>query len=279
MSSEKRAVITRDKRVEKLLRRYNRDVARMFDSYITKVQNLLLTQKVNERGLIELREALNLGNRMADLIADAGLEDVVENFLDEFEPLTEEALEYFKQFKGFKSKDPLGDVDETHLDAWVLQSEKRLRSQVDASLVAPIQQSFLQAAFGQLPRDAIVEDIFKRGTTLTPAQVVTAVDSSFRDYQRQVTVLKGQELLGENPIYIYVGPDDEITSEQCKFMLGLNRHGVPGMLYQDEITTDLHEKLRDNPLIAGGHPRCRHQWMPITHEEAEARGFVLDDKV
>lgn len=279
MSSEKQTVIIRDKRVEKLLRRYNRDVARMFDSYITKVQNLILSQKVNERGLIELREALNLGNRMADLIADAGLEDVVENFLDEFEPLTEEALEYFKQFKGFKSKDPLGDVDETHLDAWVLQSEKRLRGQVDASLVAPIQQSFLQAAFGQLPRDAIVEDIFKRGTTLTPAQVVTAVDSSFRDYQRQVTVLKGQELLGENPIYIYVGPDDEITSEQCKFMLGLNRHGVPGMLYQDEITTDLHEKLRDNPLIAGGHPRCRHQWMPITPEEAEARGFVLDDKV
>lgn len=276
MSSEKQTVTIRDKRVEKLLRRYNRDVVRMFDSYITKVQNLILSQKANERGMIELREALNLGNRMADLIGDAGLEDVVENFLDEFEPLTEEALEYFKEFKGFKRKDPLGDVDETHLDAWVLQSEKRLRGQVDASLVAPIQQSFLQAAFGQLPRDAIVEDIFKRGTTLTPAQVVTAVDSSFRDYQRQVTVLKGQELLGENPIYIYVGPDDEITSPQCQAMLRVNRHGAAGMLYQDEITTELHENLRDNPLIHGGHPRCRHQWMPISQDEAIARGFEVD---
>ncbi len=274
-TSIRRAVTRQDDKVNKLLKAYSRDVQGMFDGFLVRVENLLQKQKLSKTDLIDIREAITLADQMASLISDAGLSSLVEDFLDEFEPLTEDALRYFKGFKGFNTEDPLGGVDETHLDAWAKFSERNLRRSTDRHLIAPIQQSFLQSAFGGLPRSTIVRDIIQKGTTLRPDQVVVVVESSFRDYQREVTTLKAQELLGDNPIFQYTGPpsSDPTISEQCAFMIDYAPHGVPGMLYQDEITIDLHPKLRDNPLIHGGHPRCRHKWMPISLEYAIQEGF------
>lgn len=275
-TSVRRAVSKAEAKIATALVKRRRDIDLMFSGFLSRAENLIRRARRGEGDMIALREAIEIADQMAALAEEAGLRSLVENFLDEFEPLTDEALRYFKSFKGFKTEDPLGGVDETHLDAWVRFSERRLRRSVDQQLLAPIQESFLQAAFGALPRQQIVETIIQRGTTLRPDQVVVAVDSSFRDYQREVTVLKAQELLGDDPIYLYTGPLDDITSEQCEFMLTYSPHGVPGMLYQSEITVDLHPKLRDNPLIHGGHPRCRHKWMPVTEEFATEQGFVAD---
>lgn len=269
----KKTVNAQDGTVDAFVKRKERDIRRLFASYVLRVESLLSKAKTDQADLIALGEALNLADQMSTLIADAGLEDLVDDFLDDFEPLTRQALQYFKNLPGFNKKDPLGGIDETHLDAWMAFSERLVRRRVDQSLVAPLQESFLQAAFGQLPRKLIVQNIVQRGTQLRQDQVVVAVESSFRDYQREVTVLKAQDLLGDNPIYQYSGPNDSIISDQCLFMLEHDPHGVPGMLYQDEITVDLHEKLRDNPLIHGGHPRCRHKWMPVTKEYALDQGF------
>lgn len=275
-SKIKKAVNTQDASVDAFVKRRERDVKRLFQSFVIKIESLINKASTDKADLIDLREALKLANDFADIAADAGLDEMVDDFLDDFEPLTDQALKYFKDVPGFKRKDPLGGVDETHLDAWKNFSERLVRRSVDAALVGPLQQSFLQSAFGQVPRKQIVEDIVLRGTNLRRDQVVVTVDQSFRDYQREVTVLKAQDLLGENPIYQYSGPLDDITSDQCEFMLLHDPHGVPGMLYQDEITVDLHPKLRDNPLIHGGHPRCRHKWMPVTLEYAVSVGFEVD---
>ena len=99
------------------------------------------------------------------------------------------------------------------------------------------------------------------------------VEDAFAGYQRTVQAEVADNLGME--IFIYIGPADQITSEQCTAMFNVNLHGVPGMLYKNEITVNLHPKLRRDPLIGGGHPRCRHHWSPITTDYAVELGFEV----
>ena len=118
-----------------------------------------------------------------------------------------------------------------------------------------------------------IANITQLETTLTPRQVTTLVTDSFGQYQRAVTAQKADTLGLE--IYWFTGPLDRITSEQCRFLLTINRHGVPGMLYKDEISADLHPELQGDPLIMGGHWNCRHKYMPVTADFAQEQGFRL----
>jgi hypothetical protein len=124
---------------------------------------------------------------------------------------------------------------------------------------------------GSLARDVVIDQVLALEPSMTPRNATVFVDDSFAQFQRTVVTQKG-ESLGMD-IYQYLGPDDDITSPQCRAMLTMNLHGVPGMYYRDEINMGLHPKLRRDPFTGGGHPGCRHQFNPVTLEYAMELGF------
>lgn len=260
-------------REDALVREFDRKVKKLFDDYTVRVASVLGTSDVER--IEEAQEIIALADDLADLLVDAGVEDLVNDFLDKFSPLAIDAIEYFEEFEQISKSDPLGGIDATVLDAYITGSEERLRDITDRSLVQPIQDSFLEIMYGGLSRETLVDQILQRGTTLRPDQVVVLINQQFANFQRQVTVMKGDEVFGENPLFQYLGPLDDITSPQCREMLTINKHGAPGILYKDEITIDLHPNLAriGNPLLNGGHPRCRHKWVPISLNYAKSQGF------
>lgn len=117
----------------------------------------------------------------------------------------------------------------------------------------------------------------EEGLSLAQAEVM--VNDAFASFQRAVLVETAAAV--DLEIFVYIGPDDDITSDQCVEMLHVDKHGAEGMLYKEEITPDLHPNLAKygrNPLIGGGHPNCRHHWSPVTVDYAVSEGFEIEGK-
>lgn len=213
---------------------------------------------------------LKMIGQLTGILQDAGFDDLVNNYLDEFEGLTKAALDYYI---AFGAKPSLAGISSQTLDAYVRFTEGELRNMVPAKLLSPIQSALLQVNFGGAERSAVYDQVVALEESITPVQAVVLVDDAFASFQRAVLNETASAL--DLSIFTYLGPDDDITSDQCEEMLHVDYHGVEGMLYKDEITVKLHPKLTRDPLIGGGHPRCRHHWSPITDDYAEAQGFEL----
>lgn len=250
------------KRFAKQLDKLYRDYTARFEALIRRPQNFDAQDRMNLARGQRIIEQLNA------LLSDAGMDDLVADYTDHFGTLTKDALKYFALVDESVT---LSGVDRTTLTGFIRFSETTLRTIVDARLVQPLAEGIFQATLGGLSRDAIVSDLVARSDSLSIAQAQVVVGDSFAQYQRTVTAEKADSLGLE--VYLYQGPDDEITSEQCSFMLNYDEHGLEGAFFKDEISADLHENLRANPLIAGGHPRCRHRWAPIPLDAAIEMGF------
>lgn len=264
-----KAVLGEDKNLQRARAQFARKLQNLYRNYKAQVEALLRRPRsIDKAARTAIARTQSIVDQMTSLLAVSGMDDIVADYLDEFPDLTRRALRYFS---GLGEEAILGGVDVDRLDAYIDFSERRLRNIVDARLVKPMQEAVFSASFGdRLPSD-IVAEVMARADFLTPTQVETVVYDTLVQYERAVTVEKAATLALD--IFIYTGPEDEITSPQCEFLLNVTDHGLPGALYQDEISADLHENLRDNPLIAGGHPNCRHKYMPITEDYAVSLGF------
>lgn len=255
------------KRIEKALED-------LYAMYFARVKAMVLDPKALKTGERVTLESTIAQMRQLDVIlAQSGFDDVVDRYAGEFEALTKSSLDYYKAFGAEPS---LAGISPQTLDAYVRYSEGEFRKLIPAKIVAPIQNALLQVNFGTTERSAVYEQIQALEPTLTPSQVVVTVDDQFAMFQRAV-LAETASATGLD-IHVYIGPDDKVTSPQCQEMLHVNFHGVAGMLYKDEITVGLHPALTRNPLIGGGHPRCRHHWSPVTDSYAEALGFRLRQK-
>lgn len=222
----------------------------------------------------EFRHALKVINDLNNILADAGMQDFLDAYVGKFGKITKNALDAYNLF-GEPAQ--LASGTKEALNTYIQFSETRLASTLDRIMLDPIRTSVFQATFGKLDYNTAVNQIIDAGSTLTVSQIEVAVDDSYRQYQRAVTTEKGDELNLE--IYWYTGaPPDSIISPQCEYLLTEAPHGVPGMWYKDEINADMHPALTDNPLIAGGHPRCRHKFIGITTAFAVEQGFELDNQ-
>lgn len=245
------------------LQRVENDLIDMFKRYV-KEAKLLIASGKGQKSLGAMTKQIN---ELANLLEAAGFEDVVKVYLRQFEKLTRDAIGYYSLF----GKPDLAGISTATLNAYIRFTEGELRNIVSRKLVAPLQSALLQANYAGASRDEVYQTVSAIEPTLRPDQVVTTVDDAFSSYQRAV-IVEAADVAGLE-IYQYLGPEDDITSEQCLEMLNIRTHGVPGMLPKDEITVDLHPNLTRNPLIGGGHPRCRHQWSPVTEEYAKAQGY------
>jgi hypothetical protein len=256
---------------QKAGKRLTRELKKLFADYMARVVAMLATGGSTKTDVLALADITAMMRDLHGVLLDAGFEDVLNNFAGSFPDLAHAATAYTEALGVEPS---LAGVDAGALHAYVEFQTTQLAQSINQKLVPPIQSALLQANFGSLDRQTVVDQVAALEPTLTTSQATTLVDTAFAQFQRSVIVQKGEELNLE--IYQYLGPDDAITSDQCHLMLTIDKHGAKGFLYKDEITADLHEDLRDNPLIAGGHPRCRHQWSPVTLAYAQEQGFKVE---
>lgn len=248
----------------------SKEIQKLFDSYFLRVTRFLSGVDSTLTQTMDLQAATQAMNELRNILVKAGYEDVISSYEDQFEHLTKSALKYFELFG---VDDVKAGIDVEALQAWAHFTETEFAQKLQDSLVAPIQSALLQSAVGNVDRNSLVQTVLQLSNVASTAQAEVLVDDAFAQYQRAVVTQKAANL--DMQIFVYLGPEDKITSPQCEAMLHANKHGVDGMLYADEITVDLHPNLRENPLIAGGHPRCRHHWSPVSESYAESLGFQL----
>lgn len=103
------------------------------------------------------------------------------------------------------------------------------------------------------------------GSTLG-SNIQTEINTSVMSFNRTVTVNKAIELGFD--LFVYIGPDDDVTRPFCKELLDRN----PPIYTKAEIDG----KKNGQGLAvftSGGGYNCRHQWRPISAEDAAARGY------
>lgn len=264
-----RAALKRDANLERAKTRLERQLKTLFNNYTSRVTALIKdpdTYSISEK--FDLAVGTKIVNDLRRILEDAGLDDVVGSYVEQFSGITRASLQYFESFG---AKPDLGGVDRDALESLIRFNEITLRDSIDRRFVEPLRDGIFQNTFGNLPRQLIVDNILTKIDYMSPAQTNVLVNSTFAQFARTVTVEKAETLNME--IFVYVGPNDEITSPQCEHLLTIDDHEMEGALYKDEISADLHEDLRANPLTNGGHPNCRHEYLPITTEFAKSQGF------
>lgn len=223
---------------------------------------------VSDRDQLRLAETLKVLSQMESVLKDAGLHDFLDKYRNSYTKVMNSALKYFSG-AGVDTKLVRGSVD--LFDAYVSFTELTLTKTLDSQLVEPIRTGLFQSTFGGLSHSEVVDNVIAIAEGVSLNRIVGETNWALESFNRQVTV-ESANRLGMD-IYQYQGPDDALTSEQCRAMLEVDEHGVPGMLYRDEISVDLHENLTRDPLIYGGHPNCRHKWYPVTEDYAISLGF------
>lgn len=272
----KAKIIAIDKAKAEALNSIEPEITRLYRAYFDRVRSLIASNKeLSKTDALTIQNATQMMNDLEQILHDSGLPQLVHKYGHEFPGLAEVASSYFEPF-GLSNS--LAGVPKDILSTWVDFSATELTKTIDASLIPPVRSALLQVNFGQMTRDDIIQQITQIEPSITTNDASVLVNDSFSQFQRAVVVHAGESAGLE--IYQYLGPDDDITSEQCEFMLHVHKHGADGFLYKDEITPSLHPKLAKygrNPLIGGGHPRCRHSWSPVTLDYAKAKGFEPRD--
>ena len=88
------------------------------------------------------------------------------------------------------------------------------------------------------------------GRALSSKQQVMLLNDSFARFARTTTAKLFQDVPEQK--YEYVGPDDEVTRDEC--VTGL----VAGQLTADQIPTETNTTIE-----GGGGFNCRHEWVPV----------------
>lgn len=263
-TAENAAVLKSRARIEKELKRLYRSYTAQIKALVRDPEMFSAVRRERLAFLVQSQETLT------QILIEAGRDDVVGAYLDEFAEVYDSARDYFKAF----GKVPkLGGNSREALQAYIEFSEGKFITKLESSLVAPMQEALFHGTFGNVGRRGIINTVVDLAENLTPKQAVTLVDDSFRKYQRSVSLVTAEDTGLD--IFWYQGPNDEIISEQCQWILENGNHGVPGMWNRDEITIDMIPgiTLKADPLVAGGHPNCRHKFYAIPESFAKEKGY------
>ena len=102
-------------------------------------------------------------------------------------------------------------------------------------------------------------------SSISNAQMQTLVNTTLNSYSRQVTN-QMMDIAPSNTKYVYIGPVDEKTRDECLQMASAGR------LTLDQIKSQFGEAV----LVDGGGFNCRHKWEIASEEGTQ---FFEGDKV
>jgi hypothetical protein len=263
-----------------------RQFRRVMTRYVRSVKGLLLDVREGQgraSDLIDLAEQEEILKAVKDLLNDSGYESLVRAFERSLVDVGRKGLEYFEQFDGVDAT--FGGLDSELVDRMATTFLDELDFQVESKVLRPMESQIRASILSTKTRQEVVDNVTaiinnngilrQDGKEFTQANIEVLIDDSEVRFMQFVRNEKADEL--GHVVYIFSGPNDTRTSDQCKLLLGevskergqVILHGAPGFWYKDEIGTHLHPDLRDDPLTARGHFGCRHEWLPVTEEMAK----------
>ncbi len=235
-------------------------------------------------GVPRVSEVIDIGEQLQQVLYDAGLDDALAEFRRNFTPVRRAAVEYFNEF-GYKPT--LAGLDMTSLTSAAQLYERKFLDLFDQRLVNPLADQVINGVIGASDRESVMTNIrdfmtsnniiTRAGVAFTDPQLETLVHDAYRRQDRQAKEQQAAKL--EMEIVWFQGPEDQITSEQCDFMLNYEAHGVPGMWLIEDFTADNINSLmgarllKENPLVVGGHWNCRHNINYVTRDFARSKGW------
>ena len=153
---------------------------------------------------------------------------------------------------------PVRSTVAARLDALRVLATENLLAEGDA-LAHDLWQATMRGVLGGRDRGLILDDLAKR-LDRSEAQMRTLYDTSLSIYGRQVEAIQA----GNDPltVYVYLGPDDEVTRPFCQERVG------------KEFTREQIDAMENGQIpdvfLAGGGYNCRHLWLEVAREAAEA---------
>lgn len=251
------------------------ELRKFLKRYVKAFKAAMLDFSSNEKALIDLAEQQQMIALAQDILEEAGYGDVVDRFREELGKVEKESIRYFKEFMD-KTPTYSGvarEAIELMSDAFV----ENLDLTIDQRLVKPLENYVRQTTLALNDRKQAVQEIAryidtsgivrKDGEQFTAVNIETLVAETPRRFAEVIRATQATELGLQ--VFVYTGPLDKVTSEQCEFLLTEKPHGAAGMWYREEIKVGMHPELKENPLTARGHYGCRHQWGPV--DEAGAK--------
>lgn len=249
--------------------RLQRDVVGIFERFAKLVNRYAKAPEfVSPNEAARLADAIKVRADLLDLLSESGFSDFISTYAETFPAVARNALE---QFATFNEQTILSGVSAQALEAYAAQQTFLMQNLVNNQVVEPLMQQLFSGIIADTTPETLIRNIESVTSSLSTAQVETLVSDSLTQFNRITTRLKADELGFE--LYIYLGPQDDRTSEQCQAIFDEAPYGVPGLWKKEDINAGMVEGLDGDPFVMGGHWNCRHEFRPIDLQSAIELGF------
>lgn len=205
-------------------------------------------------------EAVAVLGGLNDGLIQAGLASVVDDIRGSY---YDELAALSSRFKVSGFLDSFSLADKAVVDSLIDNDLKRV-TKLLSPYVDDISSTLLRNVIGGQPID--VSALLDKTTDVLESQLQTEVDTMLSGFSRTVTANKASELGLD--LFIYIGPDDKITRDFCDEVLSKD----PPIYTREEISAMDNGQGLDAIIYCGGY-NCRHQWAPISEEEARNMGW------
>ena len=207
--------------------------------------------------LYDIRRAYTLG-AFTDLILTIDLEGTLKNKL-------KNALSVYANAHRGVLETTIGfsEIDPKALTSLAKLNEQLFDNSIIRTISGNMRNKLVSGVQAGLTLTEITESVIS--SSISNAQMETLINTTLNTYSRQVTnqMMKNAP---NNTKYVYVGPVDSVTRDECLDMAGA------GELTLDQIISQFGEA----PLVDGGGFNCRHKWEIAS---TEGKGFSEQSKV
>ena len=260
--SSKRTAQAIDVASEKL----QRQVDELFNNFFKRYSSLISTQRD-----IDLVKAARINEEARVLVKEAGLDEVLEAYLQEFPKLQRKSLKYFSEI-GLDTE--LSEMNLSNLSVFANTSVAGLEAIIDRRLLLPLEEGILNGVVGNLDDSQIVTDLMNIQESLSTREIDNFFGDTYNTFSQVVNNAKATEL--GMSLFKYSGPYDAVTSAACREILTGAPYGVPGLYLKADIHNGMAAGITSPNVFANGaHYNCRHEWIPVTLEYAEALGAKI----
>lgn len=248
------------KRQEAQTSKFAEDLGSFLSTNLRRLLKRLEDEKVTA---IEAAKLLgSLEAKMSEIGLDRQISEITKLHLDEIDS----AIGVLEASTGVRATFAAADLEVLHE---IIRFDEQVISNKVAQYIGDLKPVMMRSILGGQKIDA--EALLGGATPTLVNQVQTEVDTALKAFSRSIVTSKAKE--SGFDYFEYLGPDDSVTREFCQDVLEGN---YPGLERSEPIyTVDEIESMdngQDLPVMeyCGGY-NCRHQWRPISNEEANSR--------
>lgn len=225
---------------------------------------------INSQEEIDLVLAARVNEEARVLLQEAGLNDVLQAYLDEYPKLQEKAMQYFVNI----GSDPNFTIEHlAELNFFADKAVRDLGSIIERKFLDPFADAIVEGIITKSSSKDIINNLINVQENYSSNEIDLFLDSTNSRFVQLINNAKAEEL--GLSIFSYQGPRDSKNRPACKFLLDNSDIGVPGLWTRESIKVGMHPDLFLDPFVFKGGYRCRHAWTSITLEYAESLGAKI----